>query len=277
MPMPDALNSPNTNSLPLSGRSIKQRIASSVDIDSIKILPSVDSTNSYLFKQPVIVGKAKVCLAEAQISGRGRRGNDWQSAANKNIMLSLSWGFKCWPKTISGLGLAVALVVAERLNKNHQLGVGIKWPNDLLINGDKLAGILVDVSGEVEGVCNMVLGLGLNVHQPDWSKQATDYAWTDLYSHGVVVDRNILVADIVNDWVSMLKDFEESGFGLFVERWNDLSCHVNKQIVLSETGEGKITSGKMIGVNDSGALLIESDDGQQKSISNSNLSLRLAS
>lgn len=275
--MSDTQSFSNTDSPPLSECVIREHLSSSVDINSIDILPSVNSTNSYLLEQPILLGRAKVCLAEAQISGRGRRGNDWESAANKNIMLSLSWGFQRWPETISGLGLAVALVVAERLNQDYQIGVGIKWPNDLLINGDKLAGILVDVTGRVDGVCNVVLGLGLNIHQPDWSEGSAGYAWTDMRSHGVFVDRNLLAANIVQDCLAMLKVFEEQGFAVFVKRWNALSCHIKQQVVLSEAGEDNEVSGSMVGVDHSGALVIDSNDGQRRAISNSNLSLRLAS
>ena len=259
-----------------------QRLSSS--FESIEVLSSTKSTNTYLLEKSTQVGSANVCICEAQTLGRGRRGNEWLSAPNKNIMMSLSWGFERWPKTITGLGLAVALVVAERLNKDYQIDVGIKWPNDLLINNEKLAGVLVEVTGNVDGVCNAVIGLGLNVHQPDWSKDIEstsgltpkNYAWTDLFSQGVFIDRNDLVASIIGDWILMLQQFEEQGFDAFVERWNSLSCHAGKMIELTNPdGRDKIV-GRMLGVNDIGALLVESQDAQQHIVSDTNMSLRLA-
>lgn len=289
--MPEALN---TDSLRLNESDIRRQIQVRPDlIESITVLPSVDSTSSYLLKQKTNVGKAKVCLAEAQTSGRGRRGNNWLSAPNRNVTLSLSWSFARWPETITGLGLAVGLVVAERLNKDYQIDVGIKWPNDLLINGEKLAGVLVDVTGDIEGACTVVLGLGLNVHQPDWSRpieatshqqpipqeagKLSDYAWTDLYSQGVMVNRNDLVANVINDWLLMLTKFEQLGFGAFVHRWNSLSCHIDKLVVLAKPEAAEQVRGKLLGVNDAGELLIRSEDGEQHTVSDSNLSLRLAS
>ena len=259
-----------------------QRLSGS--FESIEVLSSTKSTNTYLLEKPIQVGSAKVCICEAQTLGRGRRGNEWLSAPNKNIMMSLSWGFERWPQTITGLGLAVALVVAERLNKKYQIDVGIKWPNDLLINNEKLAGVLVEVTGNVDGVCNVVLGLGLNVHQPDWSKDiepnsvrtSKNYAWTDLFSQGVFIDRNDLVASIISDWILMLQQFEEQGFDAFVERWNSLSCHAGKIIELTNPDGQNEIFGRMLGVNDIGALLVESQDGHRHVVNDTNMSLRLA-
>ena len=101
--------------------------------ESVEVFQSIESTNSYLLTQSFEPNRARVCMAESQTSGRGRRGNNWQSTPYKNIMLSVSWSFDHWPATITGLGLAVGLVIAEYLN--NQLGVKakIKWPNDILV------------------------------------------------------------------------------------------------------------------------------------------------
>lgn len=244
-------------------------------LESVVVLPEVGSSNSYLLNQPVTLGKAKVCIAESQSSGRGRRGNDWQSAPQKNIMLSLSWGFAQWPETLTGLGLAVALVVAERLNRDYAIDVGIKWPNDLLVGDSKLAGVLLDVTGNVDAECNVVIGLGLNVHQADWSKTEADYAWVDLHSLGFNIDRNELVGRIVADFVMMLRDFQDHGFAPLTQRWNALSKYSNKQVAVGELGSDDAIIGQMLGVNDVGALIIEAADNKQHIITNSNLSLRL--
>lgn len=260
----------------------EQILARSNYLQSIEVFASIESTSSYLNAQPINIGQAKVCLAEAQLSGRGRRGNSWQSDPNKNIMLSLSWGFAEWPETITGLGLAVALVIAERLNLEFKLGVAIKWPNDLLIDDQKLAGVLVDVVGSSDGACKVVIGLGLNVDQASWTKlddseRQSDYVWTDLVTHGVDADRNTLAAFIIGDLIGMLTQFEEYGFSKFVQRWNALSCHTDKQVILSEVETREKIVGRMIGVNDTGELIIQPDDGPQTLVSNSSLSLRLVS
>ncbi|MEM7361197.1 MAG: biotin--[acetyl-CoA-carboxylase] ligase [Pseudomonadota bacterium] len=243
-------------------------------LEAVEVLQSIDSTNDRLLGQSISQGQGRICVTESQLAGRGRRGNDWQSAPHKNIMLSLSWGFSRWPETITGLGLAVALVAAERLNQDYQLGVKIKWPNDLLIDGDKLAGILIDVSGNAGDACNVVIGLGLNVHQPDWSDSDTGYRWCDLHSKGVVLDRNQFIGQLVTDWIGMLQGFELHGFAPLASVWNEHSSYTGMEITVGD-GDDCIV-GKMLGVDDVGALVVQAHDGSRHSFADSNVSVRVA-
>lgn len=241
-------------------------------VESLQVLQSVGSSNSYLLEQGVLGQRARVCVAESQQAGRGRRGNDWLSTPYRNIMLSLSWGFGRWPDTITGLGLAVALVVVERLNKEFGLAVKIKWPNDLMVGDDKLAGILIDVAGESSGECHVVIGLGLNVHQPDWSNGG-DYQWVDLASLGAQCNRNQLVGALIQDLTGMLKEFESSGFTPLVERWNTLSCHTDRRVRVGQSDDWR--EGVMRGVDETGALLLEINDGKLTRFPDSSVSVRL--
>lgn len=241
-------------------------------VGEVEVQQSIVSTNSYLLSQPINIGEATVCLAEAQTAGRGRRGNDWQSAPYRNIMLSLSWGFDHWPATITGLSLAVGLVVAEYLNQEYNINTSIKWPNDLLVNGKKLGGILVDVSGESGGTCNVVVGIGLNVHQSNWSTE-TGYQWQDLSGLGISVDRNDLAADLISVLAAMLSEFAKHGFSPLTERWNSLSSYADKQIRIINADAGE-RLGRMVGVDETGALLLD-DGGEIHRIDDSSVSVRL--
>ena len=243
-------------------------------LKNIDVLQEIDSTNNYLLSKPIDVGVAKLCVTEAQVKGRGRRGNNWHSASNKNIMMSLSWGFADWPETITGLGLAASLMAAERLNNNYQTSVKIKWPNDLMVMDDKLGGILIDVTGDSNGACKIVIGLGLNVHQPDWSSKDAPYKWTDLDSLGVTPDRNQLIGHLASDWIVMLQEFVSSGFNRFAQRWANLSCHTNRDVKITGLVGGTV-EGIMRGVDEHGALLIETIEGEIHAFSDSNVSLSL--
>ena len=258
----------------LSVKDIRARISDAEKIQSIDVFQSIESTNSYLMAQAIHVGRANVCVCEAQTSGRGRRGNHWQSTPYRNVMMSVSWGFETWPSTITGLGLAVALCVTEKLNERFSLGVEIKWPNDLMVGDKKLAGVLIDVAGESSGACNVVVGLGLNVDQADWSKEVkSDYQWQDLKSLGVSVNRNELASMLINALVEMFEEFTVDGFTSMVERWNALSSHAGKQV---SVGSGELAViGQMQGVNALGALLLEDTAGQRHVFSESTVSVRL--
>ena len=257
-----------------------QRVARHLSSDlceSIEVLQSVESTNSHLLSQEILNGRAKICVAESQSAGRGRRGNDWRSAPYRNVMLSLSWGFDHWPETITGLGLAVSLVLTKIINERYGLDVKIKWPNDLMVGYDKLAGILIDVAGESSGSCNVVVGIGLNVHQPDWSPKSSAYRWVDMQSlvsgASEDVDRNELIGLIAHGLSSMFADFARSGFAPMVESWNALSSYRGKRVRVGSPDE--YVEGVMIGVDDVGALLIVDHDDRLHRFVDSNVSVRL--
>lgn len=236
------------------------------------LLQNVGSTNEFLAKQAFSNDAFDVCVAEAQAAGRGRRGRQWVSSPFRNIILSLSWQFKQWPETISGLGLAASLIVAERLKADYGLDVDIKWPNDLLVDGAKLAGVLVDVAGESGGTCRVVLGLGLNVSQLE-KPQGLDYPIQDMSGLGLEVDRNQLLASIIEGWVDMLGDFSVLGFEPFQSRWNALSGYFGKNVVLTAKNESR--TGVMKGVDIAGALLLEDEAGNISRVVDSSVSMRL--
>jgi len=240
-------------------------------LSAIEVMQSIASTNSYLLSQQIEVSTARICVAESQSAGRGRRGNDWQSAPYRNVMMSISWGFEHWPDTITGLGLAVSLAVTEYLNERYNLDVKIKWPNDLMVADDKLAGILIDVTGEASSACNIVIGLGINVHQPDWS-HGSAYRWQDLSSLGVKVDRNELIGHVSAKLISMLQVFAEVGFAPMVDRWNALSSYAGRHVIV---GAETFVEGQMQTVDATGALIILDAKGQAHRFADSNVSVRL--
>ena len=239
-------------------------------IADIQLMQSTASTNSELLASDIHLGRAKVCMAEFQSAGRGRRGNEWESAPYRNIMLSVSWGFESWPHSISALGLAIGLVVTEYLNNEYQLEARIKWPNDILIDGSKLAGILIDVSGEASGACQVVVGLGLNVHQPNWTKEL-EYPWLDLHSLGLEVDRNELVSGLISVITALLMTYAETGFAPMVDRWNKLSSYSGYRIKVFNDSQS--IEGLMLGVDKNGGLKVRADDGERL-IEDSSMSVR---
>ena len=260
----------------LDAERIADYLEPSIPLDSFEVFASLASTNSHLLEQTTAPGRVRICLTESQTSGRGRRGNEWLSAPYRNVMLSMSWSFVDWPKTLTGLGLAAALSVAEELNREYATAVTIKWPNDLLVGDDKLAGILIDVSGEPGGACTVVMGLGLNVDQPDWSEPATAaYRWQDLKSLGVSTDRNQLVAQIINAWLRMLQNFTVDGFSTLVPRWNQLSSYSERKVRVGEQGSNVGVTGDMLGVDECGALIVVDDQGVKHSFTDSLVSVRL--
>lgn len=187
-----------------------------------QVLDCVDSTNAELMRAIAAVGPAgiRVCLAEQQTSGKGRRGRGWVSPYAQNIYLSLAVPFSEGAQKLAGLSLLVGLVLVKTLEAAGYQGCGLKWPNDVLLDNSKLAGILVEIAGDVNSDCVAVIGVGINVlmSKPD---AVIDQAWTSLYlsRQDAHLDRSSLVADFISRLLQAIDEFREKGFAPFVEGW----------------------------------------------------------
>lgn len=202
-------------------------------------------------------------LAEHQAAGRGRRGKEWLSPLGANIAMSLLWTFDLPIAALEGLSLAVATLVVEGLgNAGYRDGIGVKWPNDLLLRGAKLAGILIEIGGEPAGPSRVVIGLGINVRMPWFCQQQIDQAYTDLASNfELSPDRNRIVASVVVALSSGLPLFAEKGFAAFRDTWNELDVYRGRQVAIV-SGSHRST-GLALGVTDSGALVLDTETGRQ--------------
>ncbi len=199
-------------------------------------------------------------LAEQQTAGRGRRGRTWVSPFARNLYFSLVWQFSGGVASLEGLSLAVGVALARALDSYGVPAVQLKWPNDLLVEGRKLAGILLEMTGEPGGVCQVVIGVGVNVQMPDEMAEAIDQPWIDLQRAGAAdIDRNALLALILEELLRVLGVFTREGFAPFVDEWQQRNAHAGREVVL-ETGAHTFR-GCCLGVDGAGALLLETAEG----------------
>ena len=202
-----------------------ERIAENVNpalrpvLRRVTVLQEVDSTNLELARMPLPEQHAHAVLAEEQTGGRGRRQRSWHSPPGGNIYLSLGWQFRHDHPARSNLPLVSAICVVGALAGAGLDGHGIKWPNDILLNGKKLAGILVELQSTGNGPANAVIGVGLNVRMPRSGQdpgKVIDRPWTDLESNlprdRKPVDRNRLASMLLDRLMAGLQRFEDSGF-----------------------------------------------------------------
>lgn len=238
-------------------------------ISRFEIFNSTESTNSYLLERG---SHGHVCMAEQQLAGRGRRGRAWVSPFAKNVYLSVSWTFQGGAQSLEGLSLAVGVAVAEAIGSLGVEGVQLKWPNDVLHNGRKLGGILLEMSGDVSGECKLVLGIGLNVKMPDAGSRDIDQAWVDLTQLGMKASRNQLAAAILDRLMPMLASYDKGGFLNYKDRWQSLDAFFGKEVYVSSAQQR--TEGVANGVADSGALRLLVD-GSVQEFSGGEVSLRL--
>lgn len=262
----------------LDADAIRQQLESSVQslLSDIHIFDQINSTNSYLLTQAQqAAGSGLVCLAEYQSAGRGRRGRQWVSPFGHNIYLSILWRYAASPSILSGLSLAVGVACAKALQQFGVEDIALKWPNDLYWQQRKLAGILVEVSGESAGPCHAVIGLGLNLYLPSDQAQQIDQAWIDL-QHILGLDclkqRNRLVAELLNQLLPVLAEYENSGLTPFIEQWRAFDCVYNQRVQL-EFGQHTV-HGRAVGIDAQGLIQIEDDSGQIRSYASGEVSLR---
>lgn len=201
-------------------------------------------------------------IAEQQTAGRGRRGRQWVSPFARNLYMSLVWRFEQGVAALEGLSLLVGLALVRAMENIGIQGVQVKWPNDLLYQGRKLAGILVEISGEASGQCQAVIGIGVNVEMPESLNEIIDQPWVDLQQiTGQRVSRNVLLAAIVNELVIQLERFEREGFSARVAEWQ--TYHAHQAVEVSLLIGKQVVSGICQGVDSSGALLLDTENGRE--------------
>jgi BirA family transcriptional regulator, biotin operon repressor / biotin---[acetyl-CoA-carboxylase] ligase len=241
-------------------------------LQALTVLRVVDSTNDWLGARPELAPAA--CLAEAQTAGRGRRGRHWVSPFGANLYLSFAWQFDELPPGFTALGMVAAIAAVRALRRLGLQSAAVKWPNDLIADGRKLGGILVDVQGESPNRLRAVIGIGLNVRMPETISTQIDQAWTDIATlmHGVAPGRNALAAALLDELFTALDVFSAQGFAAFGDDWRALDRIAGREVVLQQH-DRRIT-GTALGVDQDGALLLCSD-GETKRFVSGDISLRL--
>lgn len=235
----------------------------------------IDSTSSEIQRRAGSLPDLSMVLAESQSAGRGRRGRSWLSPPGLNIYLSCLKRFDAGFASLSGLSLAVGVIVMRALAALGIGGAGLKWPNDVLSDGGKLAGILVELSGEYQGPCAAIIGVGLNVRLTPALRAQAGQPVNDLVSlsGGVAPDRNRVAAALVGALVDGLRQFEHNGFAAFVDEYagHDL---LRGQPLRLHGALGEL-EGTGAGVDARGALLLQTGDGV-RAIDSADVSVRRA-
>ena len=238
----------------------RERITALVQCPQLELISVIDSTNQHLLNQIGQLPNGAVCLAEYQYSGRGRRGRQWQSPFGSNLYLSTYWRLDAGVAAAMGLSLVVGVAIAEALQQFGAPDIRVKWPNDLYYHDQKLAGILVEMTGQAGGAAHLVIGMGLNIAMPTVATDMIDQAWTNLSAACVSLpSRNVLAATLISRIHQTLMEYEDVGLSGFTERWNKIDNFLNRPVKLL-IGE-RVIEGIARGINEQGALLLETDDG----------------
>jgi BirA family biotin operon repressor/biotin-[acetyl-CoA-carboxylase] ligase len=230
----------------------------------VEVVAETGSTNADLLARVPALAAPVLLVAEHQTAGRGRAGRSWLSSPGHSLTFSLAWKFDGGLRTLTGLPLAVGTALAETLGRLGQ-PVQLKWPNDLLKDGDKLAGILVETAlagtpAAGDGAVWTIIGIGLNLAMPDELEQqigrpVAAVPWL------ARMDRDALLAALLDGLVDALALFEKSGFAAFMARWNLLHGWQGRMVTLIDRGE-VLHEGVAAGVDDAGCLLLDTEGGR---------------
>lgn len=254
---------------------LNRRLTSLIGNVELYLHSSLDSTNTWLLDRLEDNPGTRICCAEHQTGGRGRRGRSWRSALGGGLTFSLAQRFETGMAALAGLSLVAGVGVAQAINRHLPVPVGLKWPNDLVVGVRKLGGILVEVRGDLDGAAHVVIGVGLNVHLPANVREDIEQAVVDLEELGLSVGRNVLLADILISLHETLTRFRREGFSGLRDEWQALDAYRGKTVKLLRP-DGSSLSGIEVGVDEAGSLLLDEGAGGVSRHLGGELSMRLA-
>ncbi|MCD5994608.1 bifunctional biotin--[acetyl-CoA-carboxylase] ligase/biotin operon repressor BirA [Pseudomonas sp. CDFA 602] len=239
---------------------------------SVHIVDSIDSTNAEAARLiENASGMPMLVLAERQLAGRGRRGRKWVSPYAENLYYSLVVRIDGGMRQLEGLSLLVGLAVMSVLQEIGVKGAGLKWPNDVLVGKQKIAGILLELIGDPADVCHVVIGVGINVNMQVTTE--VDQLWTSVrLETGRMSNRNDLAALLSQKLESFMHRHRQEGFSAFQEEWERNHLWQGAPVTLLSGMDA--VKGIVMGIDALGALRLDVG-GVEKSFSGGELSLRL--
>ncbi|MES1191892.1 MAG: biotin--[acetyl-CoA-carboxylase] ligase [Steroidobacter sp.] len=260
-----------------------QKITSLLPVDCrpqlqhVDALMMVDSTNQYVLNHPAEKNNpAVLCVAELQSAGRGRRGRSWLAPFGSGICMSLGYWFDSVPNGFSALTLVVGVALIRALRAAGVKDAQLKWPNDVVLHGRKLAGVLTEMRGEAAGPTHVVIGIGCNLRIPSGArKQLAEMQANVADLHEVlgehIPDRNALVAMITAELLRCLAVFSRQGFAAFIHEWQQYDALRNAEVKVLHAEHTVL--GMARGISEDGSLLVETSQGIQR-FSSGDVSLR---
>ncbi len=242
---------------------------------SLQVADEVASTSTLLLEQALAGAPSGTCLAaEWQSAGRGRRGRTWVASVGGSLTFSLLWRFERGAGHLGGLSLAAGLAVANALRDCGVERVQVKWPNDVVIDFRKLAGVLVETSGEMQGPSVAVVGVGVNYRLAERVVDRIDQPVADVaHCAAPVPSRSAVLAELLVRLGAGLEDFERTGFEGARAAWRAMHAYQGRPVRVSPPRDAPYDA-VVADVAADGALLVATEDGRTLSLSSAEISLR---
>ncbi len=228
---------------------------------SLEIHRVVGSTNDIVMQRLAEPeDTAYICTAEMQTAGKGRRGRHWVSPFGRNVYLSLGWFFQREISELGGLSQIAGIQVVDALRAAGIVNAGLKWPNDVLLDGGKLGGILVELRPPEPRGVGVVVGVGINLFLGEKDVKGIDQPWQAVSS--LSVSRRRLLVDLIARLILSFDDFDRNGFERFASVWDTYNCYQGKQIKIIRGDEEFV--GIDSGIDELGNLRLKTSEGEQR-------------
>src|SRR5438874_8644480 len=221
----------------------------------VRVLERCTSTNDLLLG----AGQADVLLAaEEQSAGRGRRGRRWQARAGTAVTFSLAKRVRRAPRELPGLALVAGVGAARALRALGAKRAALKWPNDLVLDGAKLGGILVETRSH-DAATLAVIGIGINCCRDAALERRLrrPLAWLERYME---VDRNRIIGCVAANVIEVLSQFEAHGLEPLCAEWERMDAHAGERLQL-RLADGRVLTGVARGLDQDGALRLQTASG----------------
>ncbi len=254
-------------------KEIEVLISNNIIGQQIIYFDSIDSTNSYAKKEANKLKDGTVILSEEQLLGRGRRGRSWSSPKGTGIWMSLVLKPNIPPTEGVKMTQIAAAAVCKAIRELTGLNALIKWPNDIVINGKKICGILTEMAGELNEVNYIIVGIGINVNTDGFACELKEKATSLFIEGGKKIDRRELVVNILKNFEALyniyIKDLDLDETLVIVKNY---SAILGKEIKIIQGNLEK--KARAIDINNEGLLLVQMDDGNKELISSGEVSIR---
>jgi BirA family transcriptional regulator, biotin operon repressor / biotin---[acetyl-CoA-carboxylase] ligase len=228
----------------------------------------VDSTNAFaarLLAHGRKVSEGSVIIAESQTAGRGRLGRSWHSEREAGLYFSIVLFPKVPPSLAPLFTLGTAVAMHNAVERYTGMDIDIKWPNDLLVGGKKLCGILSEIQAEVDMVKDMVIGVGVNINHENLPPDLADRATSLRMASGRIQSRIEILLEFFEEFENIYMDFERKGPRGIIHQWTRFSSFASGRRIEIHDGVRKI-AGLTRGLNPLGALRVEQKSGRLEEV-----------
>ena len=253
---------------------IKSRLHTRWAGQTLYYYDEIDSTNTQIKRlAEEDAPHGTLAVADYQSRGKGRRGRAWDSPHGSAIYMSILFRPEIRPDRASMLTLVIGLSVTQAIRSNLGLQAQIKWPNDVVLNGKKLVGILTEMSTEVDYINYVVIGVGINVNQKVFDEELKEKATSLMIETGAPVKRSALIAAVMKHFEINYALFMENGdLSGLQESYNEMLVNRGKEVRILEPGNEY--NAHAYGINETGELIVRTQKGEEKHIFAGEVSVR---